>query len=95
MNCKGNFVFKGLEKRDSGTFTDPNGRVVNYPESYVLKVDENTDNGIYERRFKVKVDNTVLLNKLKNLKPYDKVNLLFDINFYGSKVSVIPIDLVQ
>ena len=93
MQCKGEFVFKSLEKRDAGTFKNSAGQDINYDMAYVLKVDESTYNGIFERKLKVDKENTTLLNKVKNLKPYDKIFLICDIVMYGSNARVVPIDL--
>lgn len=93
MICKGEFVFKGVEKRDAGSFTNDKGQAVNYDMAYVLKVDEISENGIFERKLKIDKANSVLLSKLKNLKPYDKMNLICDVVLYGSNARVIPVDL--
>ena len=44
MKCTGNFKFKGLKKRSGGSFTTEDGRVVNYKECYILRLDEQIDN---------------------------------------------------
>ena len=51
MKCVGKFKFKGLVKREGGSFTNDRGQEITYKESYLLKVDESTENGIYERGF--------------------------------------------
>lgn len=93
MKCKGEFVYKSIEKRDGGSFTNDKGQAVNYDMAYVLKVDELLDNSIYERKLKIDKNNTVLLNKLQNIKPYDKIMLLCDVVLYGSNAKVIPVDI--
>lgn len=93
MKCVGEFKFKGLEKRDGGEFTNDKGQNIKYNESYILKVDESTQKGIYERKLKIDVNNTYLLDKLKLKKPYDPIKLVCDITFYGNSVKVIPVDL--
>lgn len=92
MKCVGNFKFKGLTKRDGGSFTNTNGKVINYKESYNLKVDEQTENGIYERQFKVSVDSP-LVPELMALDLYDDITLDFDLKIYGNRISVIPVAL--
>ena len=32
MYCEGNFKFKGILKKDAGTFKNDKGEVINYPE---------------------------------------------------------------
>ena len=93
MRCKGEFVFKSVDKREGGSFTNDKGQAVNYDMAYVLKVDEISENGIFERKLKIDKANSVLLSKLKNLKPYDKMNLICDVVLYGSNARVIPVDL--
>ena len=93
MVCKGEFVFRGIEKRDGGEFTNDKGELIKYQDAYVLKVDEDTTNGIFERKLKVNKDNSVLLNKIKNIKLYDRICLICDVQFYGSGARVIPVDI--
>ena len=92
MKCQGNFKYKGLIKRHGGSFTDTTGKVINYKESYSLKVDEQTENGLYERQFKVALDSP-LVAELKALELYDDITIDFDVKIYGSKISVIPVAL--
>ena len=95
MKCVGEFVFKGIEEREGGEFTNSQGQNVKYNASYVLKVDEKTEKGIYERRLKVSKDNSDLVNKLKAVEEYTKIWLSCEVSFYGNKVMVIPVDLVN
>lgn len=93
MVCTGNFVFKTIALRKSGTFTDENGKVIEYPSCYVLKVDELTNTGdINERKFKIDTNKEKLIEKLKELKAYDNVYLKFELTFYSSNVTVEIID---
>ncbi len=92
--CKGDFIFKSIEKRDGGTFTNENGKEIEYDASYRLKVDEITENGIDERIFKIPLKSRQLYEDLKALKHYDAIVLEFDIVFSNSvgTVKLIPID---
>ena len=90
MKCVGKFKFKGLVKKDGGSFTNDRGQVITYKESYLLKVDENTDRGIYERGFKISADSELVM-PLSKLQPYQDVTLEFDVNFYRNSVSIVPI----
>ncbi len=92
MKCVGNFKFKGLMKREGGSFTDANGKVINYKESYSLKVDEQTENGIFERQFKIAIDSP-LVAELSALELYDDITIDFDIKIYGNRITVIPVAL--
>lgn len=93
MISKGEFVFKSVEKRDGGKFTNDRGQDITFDTAYVLKVDELTNQGIYERKLKIDKNNTALVNKLHNLKPYDKITLICEISLYGSQARVIPVDI--
>lgn len=90
MKCVGKFKFKGLVKREGGSFTNDRGQEINYNASYLLKVDESTENGIYERGFKIPEDSDLVL-PLSKLQPYQDVTLEFDVNFYGNSIKVVPI----
>ena len=93
MKCVGEFIFKGIEKRDGGEFVNPQGQTIKYDESYILKVDEKTEKGIYERRLKISKENTSLIEKFKSLKDYQAIKIGCEVNFYGNKVTVIPVEL--
>lgn len=95
MKCQGDFIFKGLEKRDGGEFTNQRGQVIKYGDSYILKVDEKTEKGIYERKLKIDITNSTLIGKLQKVADYAPIRLSCDVKFYNNSVSVIPIDLVN
>ena len=95
MIAKGKFKFKSIEEKDGGEFTNSQGQKIKYDSSYSVKVDEITDKGIYERRFKVSTTNNSLITKLKQLSPYIDIELTFDIQFYGNSVKVVPTDIVS
>ena len=95
MKSVGRFRFKGLEKRSGGSFTNERGQLINYSESYVLKLDEETELGIYERKLKFSADNSTLLGKVQNLAPYSKIDVTCDISFFGNNVKVTPIDIIE
>ena len=96
MQAKGNFIFKSLELKDGGKFTNERGQIVDYPESYQLKVDEQSNDGsINERKLKISKNNDVLIQKLKKKQAYDRIELLCDVQFYGSIARVIPVDLID
>ena len=95
MKCKGNFKFKELKKLDAGSFTDKEtGEVISYNESYKLKVDEITEQGINERIFKVAIDNVNVLNALKTVKAYDNIDIEFDLEIYSNGCRLIPLAVI-
>lgn len=89
------FIYKGVEKRDGGEFINDKGTSIKYDASYVLKVDELTPEGVFERKLKINKDNTALVEKLKTKKFYDKVVLECEIKFSGSSARVIPVSLQE
>ena len=90
MKCNGKFVYRALTKTDAGSFINANGEKIDYPSSYKLKVDENTENGVQERVFKVAIDNPVVPH-IVNLKPYSEVNIDFEVQIFSSGVRLIPV----
>lgn len=90
MECKGKFKFKQLVRRDGGEFTNNSGQVIQYKECYVLTVDESTENGIYERKFKISADSE-LVQELLIKKPYSDVVITFNISFYGNSIKATPV----
>lgn len=91
MKAIGEFVYKGIEKRGAGSFKNDKGEEVNYPESYILKVDEISDGKINERKLKVDPANIGLIDSLKKLSPYDKIKLECDILLYQNSAKVVPV----
>lgn len=90
MKCVGDFKFKGLTKRDGGVFTNEKGQEIPYKESYALKVDELTENGIYERIFKIASDSE-LLKEFEGIEPYTDIVIEFDVNIFGNRITVVPV----
>lgn len=95
MKCVGEFIYKGVERREGGEFINAQGQAIKYDESYILKLDEKTEKGIYERRLKISKNNSSLVGKLKSLEDYSKIKLSCEVNFYGNKVTVVPVDLID
>lgn len=97
MNNVFNFecVFKGLSKRDGGEFVNENGQKIEYDACYVIKVDEDVDGNICERRLKFPVTNKKLFEKLHDLNPYSKICLACEVQLFTGNAKVTPIDLVN
>lgn len=94
MKCKSIFVFKTLTLRNAGTFKNNDGVDVEYPAAYILKVDEILENGdINEHKFKIDTNKTVLVNTLKDLEPYQKIELTFDVKLFANSVGLDVIDV--
>ena len=93
MNCNGVFNFRGIEKREGGSFTNSEGKVIDYKPSYVVFVDEDVNGKIFERKFKFPIENEALYRKFSELDIYDKIEVYFDINFIGTSVRLVPYDV--
>lgn len=96
MKCQGNFVFKTLTHRSGGTFKNADGTDVTYPSAYILKVDENLENGeINEHKFKIAENNTMLLNVLKGFKPYEQLVLQFEVTLYTNRIGFEVVNVIE
>ena len=84
MKCQNNVVFKSVEERVGGTFTNEKGQTINYDKSYLVRFDEEVDGSIQERKVKFKGSNASLFSKFKTLKAYDKINLIFEVTLQNS-----------
>lgn len=94
MKCQGNFVFKSVKFVAAGKF-DNNGKVIDYPASYRLCLDEvQADGKIIDVKLKIPESETNLVNQLRMLKPYEKISLECSVKFYSNGVRVVP-DKVQ
>lgn len=94
MKCQGNFRYRGIQRKDGGTFVNGRGQQISYKESYALKLDEDTDAGIMERTFKVPIDSP-LIGQLSQKKIYDEVVLDFDVQIFNNAVKIIPVSLIK
>ena len=95
MQAVGEFVFKGIETRKAWELLNDKGDTVKYNEECILKVDEVVDGSINERKLRVDVNNTMLIDKLKKINPYDKFQLKCDIVLYQNSAKVVPIAIVD
>lgn len=95
MKAYGKFVFKSLENRAGGEFTDTSGNVVKYSDTCILKVDENDDGSINERKLKVDKNNIGLINQLKDVKVYTEIELECDVKLYQNSCKLIPVRLIN
>ena len=91
MRVKGEFVFKSLNERDGGEFVNDKGQKIKYDSKYLLKVDERTEDGIFDRVFSVNKENTELINQIRQCPSYSDVEIEFDVKMYNSQVKLVPI----
>lgn len=92
MKCQGKFKYKGLKERKGGEFVNSNNEKVSYKACYLLKVDEQTNNGIYERTFKMDIDSP-LVAVLSHIELYQDIILELEVQLYGSNVKLIPVNV--
>ena len=95
MKCAGRFVFKSVNKRECGTFTNAEGKDISYDDAYIIRADEETDTGIQERKFKFPCTNKKLYEDLSLLEPYTRIELEFDVSLYNNQARLLPISLVE
>ena len=95
MKARGEFVFKGLDKRAGGEFINDKGLSVKYGESLILKIDEIIDGNINERKLKLDRENMILVEKIKKLKPYDHFTLECNVVLYQNSAKVVPVAIVD
>lgn len=93
MKAKGLFMFKSIQCRDKGTFTNKEtGEIINYDACNVLICDELKDDGtVKERKFNFPLANKSLAEDLSSLEQYTKIELIFDVMLYSSNAKVEPI----
>ena len=93
MKCKSDFIFKCLEKREGGEFTNDKGELVKFASCYTMKVDEVEGEKITERIFKFPTNNQDLYSQLSSLNAYDKISIIFDVVIYRNNARLTPIDI--
>lgn len=94
MYSRGEVIFKSIQKRDKGTFTNEKGQNVEYDSSYVINIDEKSRNGINQRKLKFPTSNKVLYDKFEKLQEYTKIILVCDVEFTQSGCRLVPIDVL-
>ena len=92
MRAKGIFMFKNIQEREKGSFTNKEtGEVIEYDSCYILVVDEIEENNkITERRFKIDKKDNSLVSELSVIEPYTKMELTFNVTLYSSNAKITP-----
>ena len=93
MYCNGIVIYKGIEKREGGTFKNDKGQNVDYNSAYVVKFDEVIEGKINERKLKFPTSNKVLYDKFAKYEPYTKVVITCDVSLMQSACKLTPIDV--
>lgn len=94
MKCEGEFVFKGIEAKEGGEFTNERGQAIKFNPTYQIKLDEIVGTKTEERTFKFPIENKELAEKFKILKIYENILVQFKVDLYKSSVKLIPIDVI-
>lgn len=95
MKCEGNFIYKGIEERKGGEFTNERGRVIKFEPFFKITLDEIVENGKVETRtFNFPIKNTDLADKFKDLDLYCNIIVAFDIVMFRNNVRLVPYDLI-
>ena len=94
MKCEGNFVYKGIEERKGGEFTNERGQLIKFDSVFKLTLDEINYGKVETRTFTFPKNNTELYDKFKDLKLYSEIIVAFDVVFSRSNVKLVPFDMV-
>ena len=94
MKCEGEFVFKGIETKEGGEFTNERGQLIKFSPTNQIKLDEIQGTKTEERTFKFPIENKPLAEKFKSLKLYENVVVAFNIELYKTSVKLVPIDVL-
>lgn len=92
MVAMGKVIYRGIELRQGGSFTNSQGKEVKYNPSYVLKVDEEVEGKTYERKLKIAEDNMTLVRRFQELKNYTPLTLQCEVKMFLSRVTLVPVD---
>lgn len=94
MKCKGKFRYRGITQKKAGEFINSRGDKIKYDASYEIKVDEETEDGNFERKFKTPIDSP-LIPVLSKVPLYNDIVIEFQIQMFGTNVKLVPIAIVQ
>lgn len=95
MKCQGVFVFKSIQSKEGGTFTNQQGQPITYKPSYEIKFDDIVDNVPTERKIKIPEEELDLIDKIKKLKPYTRNLFTFDVSFNSKGTSLKLLDITS
>lgn len=94
MKCEGNFIYKGIEERKGGEFTNERGQVIQFDTAYKITLDEINNGKVLTRNFTFPKNNIELANKFKDLKLYSNILVGFDVLISKNNVKLVPFDMV-
>ncbi len=90
MRCSGEVVYKGVDTRSAGTFTNAQGQSINYKSSYVLTIDDISNNKVHEVKLKFPVSDTRLYDDFMSLDLYTKIKLDCDVELTQRSCKLVP-----
>lgn len=94
MKCEGNFIYKGIEERKAGEFTNERGQVIKFDSAFKITLDEIDESKVKTRVFTFPKNNIELAEKFKDLKLYSDIIVAFDVLIFGNNVKLVPYDMV-
>lgn len=86
-------IFKSVSKKEGGEFTNDKGQIVKYAPSYIIKIDDNVNGEIVERKLKFPLENKALYNKLSELEAYSKICLVCTVQLFTGNAKVLPVNI--
>lgn len=96
MKTSGEFKFKSIEEREGGEFVNERGQKIKYDGKYVIKLDEQSEDGkINDRRFSIDKKDIDLINQFKSLPTYSDIKIEFDVRIFNSQVRLVPVKLLE
>lgn len=94
MKCEGNFLYKGIEERKGGEFTNERGQLIKFDPAYKITLDEIVNGKGETRTFTFPKNKVELADKFKNLKLYNEIIVAFDVVISKNIVKLVPFDMV-
>lgn len=94
MKCEGNFVYKGIEERKGGEFTNERGQIIKFDPAFKITLDEINNGKVETRTFAFPKNKTELADKFKDLKLYSEIIVAFDVVISRNNVKLVPFDMI-
>lgn len=92
MVCELEAKYKGIKEIKAGSFTNKDGKLINYKDSYKMLFDQILDG--LPKETEIKITKEIALNLAKNLNIYDNIVIKFSVVYYNAnniKFSVISV----
>lgn len=92
MVCELEAKYKGIRECKAGSFTNKDGKLINYKDSYRLVFDQIIDG--LPKQCEIKITKEIALNLAKNLNIYDNIVIKFSVIYLTAiniKISVVSV----